>query len=794
MMLVLPPGLLGLARYKQFVLWRKQNPRLDPMGYTKVDKIPVNGLTGMDCDAHNPVNWMSFEEAARAQLHFPDLLIGFVVTRFDPYFFIDTDKCLYNRVLTPIGASIQAWFQGCAMERSTSGTGFHVLGVGTPAVEKRKIKNLEHSFDLYHQNRFIALTLDMIGGDCNFNHQTQIDALVYHYLRKDADVVGAEWTSEPCQDWRGPEDDDELIEKALKSKNSRGIFEGGVVFRDLWERNDDKLAVQYEPDDASTYPFDHSRADAALLQMLSFWTGKNSERVDRLFRKSALYREKWERDDYRQDSINHANGHCKKVYKAPAPAPEKVPVVPVPVEVQDAPRRANGYQFLDVDGQISFFEGCRYIISEHKIASPFGLLKPDQFKAAYGGYVHALDDQGHKTTKNAFEVFTESQAYRFPKVLKCVFRPDLKPDSIFKYRGNDYLNSYRPLVSEAVKGDITPFINHLAKLFPCPRDQHLILCWMAATIQFPGVKLQCAVVMQGVEGNGKSFMMDCLAYCIGDDFTHYPNANDLDNKFNSWMRGKLAILVEEIGEGDRQGIMGALKALITNRRVEHQGKGADQGMMDNFASFMMATNHKDALVKTLNDRRYMVFYAAQQSAADCLRDGINKEYVKQLHAWREAGGFKHVEYFLRYEFKIPQSDFDDLMYRAPETSSTREAVVASLGPIEHEVMECVQEGRPGFSNGWISSMALAKMLKDSNRKIAANKRKPLLETLGYIPHPALAEGRASRPLQLDHGKSTLFVHIESDRARITDGAQAMAQYEADQQEVVNAGALAVFGN
>ncbi|MBC8236154.1 hypothetical protein H8E77_41940, partial [bacterium] len=50
----------------------------------------------------------------------------------------------------------------------------------------------------------------------------------------------------------------------------------------------------------------HSEADLALCCLLTFWTGGDPDRIDKLFRQSGLYREKWEREDYRDDTINAA--------------------------------------------------------------------------------------------------------------------------------------------------------------------------------------------------------------------------------------------------------------------------------------------------------------------------------------------------------------------------------------------------------------------------------------------------------------------------------------------------------
>jgi len=44
---------------------------------------------------------------------------------------------------------------------------------------------------------------------------------------------------------------------------------------------------------------DDSAADLALCSMLAFWTNNDELRIDSLFRQSGLYREKWERQDYR---------------------------------------------------------------------------------------------------------------------------------------------------------------------------------------------------------------------------------------------------------------------------------------------------------------------------------------------------------------------------------------------------------------------------------------------------------------------------------------------------------------
>jgi primase-polymerase (primpol)-like protein len=58
--------------------------------------------------------------------------------------------------------------------------------------------------------------------------------------------------------------------------------------------------------DTSALEGDHSAADVALCSDLAFWVGPDPDRIDPLFRHSALYRPKWERADYWQRTVRKA--------------------------------------------------------------------------------------------------------------------------------------------------------------------------------------------------------------------------------------------------------------------------------------------------------------------------------------------------------------------------------------------------------------------------------------------------------------------------------------------------------
>ena len=66
--------------------------------------------------------------------------------------------------------------------------------------------------------------------------------------------------------------------------------------------------------DGPVPPGDHSRLDFELNCKLLFWFGHDFDRVDRLFRQSALMRPKWLRADYRLRTMRNAAARCTEQY------------------------------------------------------------------------------------------------------------------------------------------------------------------------------------------------------------------------------------------------------------------------------------------------------------------------------------------------------------------------------------------------------------------------------------------------------------------------------------------------
>jgi len=98
--------------------------------------------------------------------------------------------------------------------------------------------------------------------------------------------------------------DDDLLRLAKESKDSE-------AFSALW---DGKWQEKYKS---------QSEADFALCRKLAFWSGRNETQIDRIFRKSGLFRGKWDErhaaggDTYGEQTIKNACAATNSVYTPP---------------------------------------------------------------------------------------------------------------------------------------------------------------------------------------------------------------------------------------------------------------------------------------------------------------------------------------------------------------------------------------------------------------------------------------------------------------------------------------------
>lgn len=780
-MLTLPPALAHLATFRQFMLYKVVHVAGEP----KPRKLPLHPETLVATDAHDPRAWTDAATACAraAQLGAP-YGVAFSFQPGNGLFFIDIDNCLQaDGTWSPLAIELFRRFPGAAGEISFSGNGLHIIGRGV--APPHACKNIPLGIELYTEYRFVALTGMHAVGDASTDHTAALAALVADYFppRAGDGAPDGAWTLGPREDWRGPIDNDELLRRARKSSSVAAQFGAKrATFDDLWTRNVDVLAACW-PDPLR--PFDESSADAALAAHLAFWTGCNCERMERLMRQSELVREKWERHDYLPRTILGAVARQKDVLhdKATEPVAHAPAVSAEPLR----PKMVEGNVFLSPAEQVDFFTGCVYIYESHRVMVPGGhLLNPDRFKVRYGGYSYLMDNANQRTVRDAWEAFTQSQAYRAPRADRTCFRPDLPPGALITEGSRTLANLWWPADVRREKGDVSLFLDHLRKVLPNERDQRILLSYMAAVVQHQGVKFQWCPLLQGAEGNGKTTFTRCVAEAVGQRYTHWARADRINAQFNGFLLNRVFIGIEDIYVPEhKREVWETLKPMITGEMQEIEAKGVDQDSRNVVCNFILNSNHRRAVQKTRNDRRLAIFYTAQQSAEDVVRAGMDGEYFGRLYGWLKGnGGYGYAcvaEYLATYPID-PEFDPAGRCQRAPSTSTSAEAVIATVGGIESEVLEAIDQGVQGFRGGWVSSMALDQLLVRTRNegRLPRTMRKEMLEGLGYAWHPALSHGRVNNDVMPDGGKPRLFVQPGHPSLTLTSPAEVARAYTAAQ--------------
>lgn len=285
----------ALLRYPQFVNWRFENNT----------KIPCDRHNRYRVDAHNPENHLDFLTAQGAAVKH-QMGFGFALTDHDPFFLLDLDHCLdvETRQWNTLATQLCQEFQGACLEVSSSGEGLHLVG-SYRDMPPHRCKNNELNIELYHTGRFVSFYhMQTATGSVAHDCTSLLPFLIQRFFPPDTSThqTPTEWTTRPVAGWAGPTNDDELLALARRENPARTAFGAAVTFADLFDRNVVALAEAYPgKNDASEY--DASDADLALASKLAFYTGHDCERIKRLMQRSALRREKWEREDYFHGTI-----------------------------------------------------------------------------------------------------------------------------------------------------------------------------------------------------------------------------------------------------------------------------------------------------------------------------------------------------------------------------------------------------------------------------------------------------------------------------------------------------------
>lgn len=270
-------------------------------------KMPFNPETGQPAKAGDPSTWTTFEAAWGGIIVQGYQGIGFEFAAGGGIVGIDSDHCL-NKETMELNPKVAEWVQAfnSYTEISPSGEGLHILCKGRLPSETGKRRG---GVEMYDQGRYFTMTGASYGPLKPLRAaQDAIDRL-YRELNGGQENPPPKAAQPQEMGWNdvipatGTEQDPlgllTIIQTAKNAKN-------GERFSRLWEG------------DISGYP-SHSEADQALCNILAFYTIKDPQAMDQLFRMSGLMRPKWDEKHggctYGEATIRKAIADTQEVYQ-----------------------------------------------------------------------------------------------------------------------------------------------------------------------------------------------------------------------------------------------------------------------------------------------------------------------------------------------------------------------------------------------------------------------------------------------------------------------------------------------
>ena len=246
------------------------------------------------------------------------------------------------------------------------------------------------------------------------------------------------------------------------------------------------------------------------------------------------------------------------------------------------------------------------------------------------------------------------------------------------------LNLYRP--PRIALGDATKaarWIEHVRTVFP--DDAAHIIRWLAQRVQFPGIKINHALVLGGEPRIGKDIMLAPVRQAVGEWNWREVTPANLLSGFTPFAKAVILRMNEarDMGDVDRFRLYDAMKIYTATppETLRVNEKHIREYYVFNVVGVIITTNHKlDCLYLPANDLRHYVAWSPRT------RKDFPDDYFVELAAWYEDGGTGHVAAYLS---ELDLSGFDP---KAPPklTPAFWEIVNAGQAPEEDELADAIE--------------------------------------------------------------------------------------------------------
>ena len=262
-----------VLRALPFCTWK-----LEKDSHGRLTKVPYNPRTGFHASVDKPYTFADMEMALKAVENYS----GVGINISGKVGCIDVDGCVReDGSLTDTTLAVMALFPDAWVEYSPSGTGLHVYFLIPEGYvydkEEYYINCNKYGLEMYiagETSHFLTMTGNVFRTGGMTVTGENLDSFKNTYMKRPA----LERAEIQVPEGGSILSDEEVMVKCYRSQ-------GGGTFARYYDGDWTK------PGDPN---WSHSQADLSVCRRLAFFCRGNMEQMDRLFRNSGLYREKWD--------------------------------------------------------------------------------------------------------------------------------------------------------------------------------------------------------------------------------------------------------------------------------------------------------------------------------------------------------------------------------------------------------------------------------------------------------------------------------------------------------------------
>lgn len=270
------------------------------------------------------------------------------------------------------------------------------------------------------------------------------------------------------------------------------------------------------------------------------------------------------------------------------------------------------------------------------------------------------------------------------------FVPYLKYDPTPKSTLNifDGFKYYFEPFDQTLTCKIKRILNHFLEVVSSGNDEvyEYLLDWLADMIQNPNKKNGVAILLKSrKEGAGKNSMTDLLMDILGKSLSYTTDRlEDLTNKFNAHLQGKLLIVADELANYAGHKVADTLKSMITCTRRPIEDKGKAIVMVSARERYIFTSNSDIPLRISSSDRRYLALEVSDKYIGD-------SDYFDSLYEELESEDSQRA-FFLYLANRNIARDWKKI----PMTGLKRELMKEAVCNIIHYLIDVGNEDRDSF--------------------------------------------------------------------------------------------------